>query len=182
MAFKIQSALPHAGSSDVNRELKKVRKAARGLDEVLAALGQRDANPHRWNAKVKALTLLPGWHIYRSQLKRLIDEVSEAELRASSAYSNPPPRSRGRPKGAGGGNRAFNLFVSNLDKIALMTGGNWTLYRSSSLDDATQWKGTLIPAMKVLRPFLPKNFYLSADIGRSLAHLRSKKPPSQHKK
>jgi hypothetical protein len=79
-------------------------------------------------------------------------------------------RSRGRPK------RRFHYFVLRLREIARTTGGKLT---HTKVPDKVEWYGTLMEALKILRPFLPlKGFWPNRDLGRSLEHvlgtLRSK--------
>jgi hypothetical protein len=73
------------------------------------------------------------------------------------------------PKGAGG-NWAFDNFIDDLVMAALMGGGSWTNYRAR--DDT--WKGTLLEALGILEKYLPRNFFPTGELGRSVEHIRKK--------
>jgi hypothetical protein len=166
----VRGKLPKAQYSDVARELRLVGTPAKRLDATLKSLGDKDTNPRRWHAKVFAISLLPDWTDYRHCLKRLIADLSKAEQRARSAY--PSLNRRGRPKGVGG-NRAFDHFVKRLYEIARETGGRWKHYRDPHYrDPKVKWKGSLMTALKILKPHLPsRGFFPNAELGRSLEHL-----------
>jgi hypothetical protein len=94
----------------------------------------------------------------------LIDVLSEAARRAALL----PTAKRG-PKGAGG-NPAFDLFVQSLLMAARQRRGYWTNYRSAG----GAWKGSLLSALEILRPYLPHRFFPSGELGRSIDHIRKK--------
>jgi hypothetical protein len=162
----VRGNLPKARLSDVVRDLRSVRKAAKSLDAILEQLGHKHTDGRRWHARVLAVSLLPNWSDYRRRLKALIAETSQAEQRAKSAY--PFLKRRGRPKGIGG-NRAFDTFVGRLYEIARRTGGRWS---HSKVPDEAKWKGSLMEALEILKPYLPqRHFFPNANLGRSLEHL-----------
>jgi hypothetical protein len=76
-------------------------------------------------------------------------------------------KSKRGPKGAGG-NFAFNLFVESLLMAAWQRGGDWTVGRHK---DGT-WRGTLLEALAILKPYLPGGFFPGGDLGRAVEHIR----------
>jgi hypothetical protein len=169
-------------ASDVSHSLNKVEAAARGLDKALRALLVEDDN--RPSAALAGSCLeiaLDGaagdvtasgarLAAYRHWLETLIVAVEVAKRRATVLY----PSKVGRPTGAGG-NPFFDNFVNHLHEIAGMTGGKWTHYRDRNSIDELKWKGTLMPALDILRPYLPANkFFPAADVGRSVENLISR--------
>jgi hypothetical protein len=186
----VRSGLPHARPSDVVDVLTPIRVGAKQLDQVLAALvselqrtrtvakrldaalralGEKHTDGRKYHAKVLAISSLQEWIGHQHWLKKLIDETSLAERRAISV--SPTLKRRGRPKGAGG-NRAFDTFVKSLHEIAEMNSGKWTLTSDPIAPRKRRWTGTLMAAMEILRPYLPKGFFPNADLGRCLEHLR----------
>jgi len=89
------------------------------------------------------------------EFEALLDAVSKA---ASEAARSTPSK-RG-PKGAGG-NAAFNLFVELLLNAAWQMRGDWTNYKSAN----GEWTGSLLEALEILEPYLPKDFFPSAELG-----------------
>lgn len=69
----------------------------------------------------------------------------------------------GRPKGTRGKVR-FDFFVKQLCSDAQQMGGKkLTIYKSESAD--TGWDGSLLKAMLLLQPHLPKHFFPTARLG-----------------
>jgi hypothetical protein len=67
-------------------------------------------------------------------------------------------------------NLAFNQFIEGLLMAAEQRRGHWTIYKAA---DET-WKGTLLEALAILQKYLPPRFFPSAELGRSVEHVRSK--------
>jgi hypothetical protein len=95
---------------------------------------------------------------------QLLNLLNDAAHRAAQQA-----KSKRGPKGAGG-NHAFNLFIQNLIMAAWQRRGHWTNYKSA---DGT-WTGTLLKALKILKPYVPIGFYPAGELGRSIEHVRKK--------
>jgi hypothetical protein len=160
--------LPSPRPSDVDREARHISTIAKNLDEALGALEKRDADPVRYKAKILLFARLGGVADRRRWLTELLKNVEEAASGAPSVFKT--LRGKGRPKGIGG-NPALNMFVWRLIEIARITGGRWTHYRDRGSESEIKWLGTLLPAMEILRPYLPEGFIPLAGLGRSLEHL-----------
>src|SRR5262249_23288802 len=161
---------PPMRASDIAHCLKGVASAARALDRALGGFwgeggtfGRRNAAPTAGDLLETALKnaardeegttkigYLPRLTACRHGLAALIAAVAEAETSAHDSY----PTRRGRPTGAGG-NRFFDNFVRRLHETAHMTGGKWTHYRDPISPGIIEWRGTLCPAIEILRPYLP---------------------------
>jgi hypothetical protein len=73
------------------------------------------------------------------------------------------------PRGAGG-NRAFDLFVEQLAIAAIVRGGRWSAYRLAN----GKWKGPILEALHLLKPYLPHRFFPPGELGRSVTHIQEK--------
>ena len=178
---------PTFRASDLKRRLMSVQRAAQGLDRTLGKLQGNDVNSDKLagvalagclldvaldHATFDTQTLYPGFlprlTAYRHSLATLIAATAEAEKRAYPLFTQV-----GHPTGAGG-NPAFDNFVKRLYEIARRTGGKWTHYRDRSAPRTT-WKGTLMPALEILRVHLPpKGFFPDGALGRILEHVRER--------
>jgi hypothetical protein len=131
---------------DVGRGSKGSEYEAGWLIEKELALQQ---------SKISGMVLIPKYI-------DLLDALSGAAQRAKQK----PMRVA---KGAGG-NPAFDQFIEDLLMAARMLGGDWTNYRSRD----GIWKGTLLEALGILKKYLPKGFFPSGELGRSVEHIRKK--------
>ena len=50
-------------------------------------------------------------------------------------------------------------------------GRRWTVYRANGNGE---WTGTLLQALEVLRPYLPRGFFPPGELGRSVEHIKKK--------
>jgi hypothetical protein len=186
-------ALPHGPASDVTRFLTRVKTAARHLDTTIAMLygkgvdgGQRMAaeaagmfldqdlhasfvdeegtsKPQPWKTEFLQSGTLVWLTEYRRWLARLIAVSSTTEQRSTDLFS----RRRGRPHGVGG-NPRFDEFVRELLNAARNSGGRLTLTRNPYADRPS-WTGTLIKAVKILEPYLPRTgFFPDGNLGYAL--------------
>ena len=80
---------------------------------------------------------------------KLLAALRDAARQAASQ------RSRRGPKGAGG-NFAFDRFIRTLIMAAWQRTGHWTTYRANGNG---KWKGAILEALEVLRPYLPGDFF-----------------------
>lgn len=149
---------------EVRRYLLSVRNKARDLEKALVAVdvGSKGSAESAGNLLEIELT--------KSKLKELPHYQNALfELtKAADAMIQQIGSKRG-PKGAGG-NLAFDLFIEGLHMAALMFGGNWTNFRSVD----GEWKGTFLEALNILKPYLPQGMLPSADMGRSIEHIRKR--------
>ena len=180
---------PPIRATDVAHPLRRVAAAAQNLDRALGAFlgedgsfGRRNAAPFAGSLldialddaalggkSASTLGFLPQLTAYRHSLATLIAATAEAKRRAIVLF----PTRRGRPTGAGG-NPMFDNFVKRLDEIASMAGGEWKHYRDTS-SPGTEWKGTLMTALEILRHYLPATgFFPDADLGRCIEHVRER--------
>jgi hypothetical protein len=176
---------PPTSASEISQSLKRVTVAARALDRALGAFfgegssfGKRNAAPFAGSLLENVLDdaaqpsegaagFLRRLTAYRHWLAILIAAAAETKRRAIDLF----PTRRGRPSGAGG-NPMFDNFVERLHEIARKTGGEWKHYRDPSSPDTIEWRGTLGPAMEILRPYLPdQGFFPPANLGRCLEHI-----------
>ena len=141
-----------------------VRSKALDLERALAAIdvgtkGSAESAGNLLEIELAKSNLkeLPHYQIALQDLANAADAMSQAIV------------SKRGPKGAGG-NLAFDLFIQGLHMAALMHGGKWTISRS--VDGS--WKGTFLDAVNSLKPYLPQGLLPSADIGRSIEHVRKK--------
>ena len=105
------------------------------------------------------LILFPDW---TDLLDLLASATSSADQRLN--------RKRGR-KPAAGGNFAFDTLVWQLLMAARQWRGRLSVYRRP---DGT-YKGTLLEAISILKPYLPdKLFPQNVNLGRSVEHIRKK--------
>ena len=75
-------------------------------------------------------------------------------------------KSEKRRRPAAGGNIAFNKFVEQLSDFPKPWKGKWKVSGSKGI-----YKGKLLNALKLLKPYLPPGFYPEGDLGRSVAHI-----------
>jgi hypothetical protein len=152
----------------VRASLDKVRKRARLLENALREIDVE--------APAEYAGLLLEYELGQVQFKEqlilfpewtdLLDLLASA---ASSAEQRLNPK-RGR-KPAAGGNFAFDTFVRQLLMAPRQWSRRWSLYRCP---DGT-YKGTLLEAIAILRPYLPdKLFPQNVNLGRSVQHIRKK--------
>jgi hypothetical protein len=102
-----------------------------------------------------------------SSLPQCIGILEALSTSAQRGAATVKPR-RG-PKGAGG-SPAFDIFVQSLLMAARQRKGVWTNFRKA---DQT-WTGSLLKALEILKPYLPKGFFPRGELGRSLDYVRYK--------
>jgi len=78
-------------------------------------------------------------------------------------------KTRRGPKGAGR-NPAFDIFIQNLLMAARQRQGSWTNYRNAN----QTWTGSLLRALEILKPYLPRDFFPGGELGRTVEHVRNK--------
>jgi hypothetical protein len=177
-------------SPDIKSPLHGVKVAALLLNEAFDVLFGEGGDQNTAGATIAASflesALGPADNAISGQLPLLaahrgwlLDLIAATETAEDSAEAFSPKRKRGRPRGAGG-NVFFNNFVKRLFEVAGLCGGRWTHYRDQNSIDELRWKGTLLPALEMLRPFLPaKGFFPSANLGRCVEHaIESLKGPN----
>ena len=172
-------------TADILKQLKPVERPALDLETALAKLqcpplstsGPKMAAA-RWAASTLAQALTGSTDIddiarddpltnLRILTAKLIAAITEAETRAREQTPTPwRPRSVGR-------NQAFVTLVWRLDRIAEMTGGEWTLGRNRISGD---YEGTFLEALNILQPYLPNMVWPSADPGRVVDYMRRRRP------
>jgi hypothetical protein len=130
-----------------------VGREARGSEDYAGRLIETELAFQQF--EIGEMVLLP-------QYIDLLDELSRAAQRAACKPMHVP-------KGAGG-NWAVDNFINDLVMTARMLGGSWTNYKSR--DDT--WKGTLLEALGILEKYLPRNFFPTGELGRSVEHIRTK--------
>ncbi|MCS3498671.1 hypothetical protein M2189_002370 [Bradyrhizobium japonicum] len=162
-APKVKEAL-----SSVAKQAAKLAATLRKMDlKIAGGTGGSDqtAGTHlEWElAKLKE-PLFPKY-------PELLDLLHAA---ATSARTLSVPK-RG-PKGAGG-NQAFDVFIEQLNIAAYVRDGRWSVHRAT---DGT-WKGSILEALQLLKPYLPARFFPPGELGRSVDHilgkLRKRKTP-----
>jgi hypothetical protein len=177
------AALRNVLTADVKRALKKVANKSQQLRATLQAL---DVNA-KGSAYITGKFLEYALDAFHSTVKadgssyvraesggqqvflipdyvRLLEVLDKAA--ATAEQSTKPNRG---PKGAGG-NPAIDRFIQHLLVAAWQRRGDWTIYRAT---DGT-WAGSLLDALKILRPYLPVDFDTAIARGRSMEHIRQK--------
>jgi hypothetical protein len=102
----------------------------------------------------------------------LIPECLEFLDRVNNAASKAVERAKSKrgPKGTAG-SPAFGHFIESLQMAAWQRRGDWTNYRSAD----GSWTGTLLQAIEILTPYLPKDFLPQEQRrGRAVEHIRKK--------
>ena len=190
-------ASPHGPASDVAQFLTRVKTTAQHLDKSIAMLHCEGVGADRRMAAGAAGILLDqaidaavldghdtsklaSWKTVYEQsnglvwltqsrhlLALLITLISKTEQHAADLF----PRHRGRPKQVGG-NPAFNAFVKDILDIARRSGGRLPHGRDAYANKPACWKGTLLPALEILRPYLPEaRFFPAGNLGYALERL-----------
>jgi hypothetical protein len=95
---------------------------------------------------------------------KFLDRVKDAAIRARERA-----QSKRGPKGTTG-SPAFGPFIEALQMAARQRRGDWTIYRSAD----QSWTGSLLEAVMILKPHLPKNFLPRGEVGRAIEHIRKK--------
>ena len=135
-----------------------------------SALGVADATEIASNAGfLSQVTTDRRWlAARRGALTRAIEQVKTAF---------PPPPKPGRPRGTPN----FDRLIMRMDQIAEQTGGKWTLTRDPYADEnENKWKGTMLRALKILRPYLPPvGFFPDPDTDLGFAVERARKSENQ---
>lgn len=90
----------------------------------------------------------------------LLTALNKASLQALESL-----KAKRGPKGAAG-SRAFPIFVETLWPY----GRSWTNYQAA----AGPFQGSFVDALKIMEPYLPKNFFPLGDLGRSIEHILDK--------
>jgi hypothetical protein len=101
----------------------------------------------------------------------LIPDCLEFIDRVNGAASKAAERAKSKrgPKGTTG-SPAFGPFIEALQVAAPQRRGDWTIYRSAD----QSWTGSLLEAVMILKPHLPKNFLPRGEVGRAIEHIRKK--------
>jgi hypothetical protein len=157
-----------ASDVEIAALLKKVKSQAVALQELLSRLDiGAEGSAYQAGLRLEfaldtqrangSLDLIPE---YIRILENLTAAAEAAEKRV---------RPKKGPKGAGG-NPAFDRFIESLEMQARQRNRKWTIYRSC---DGT-WSGTLLEAVRILKPYLPSGFLPNPDPGRSIENIRSK--------
>jgi hypothetical protein len=187
---------PHGPASDMTRFLARAKTAAERLEEAIARLegkgvdteDQRMAaeaagimldqdlhasftdekdtlNVEPWLTEFRQLGALPWLTEYRGWLAALIAASSRTEQRATDLF----PTRRGRRRGTG--NTAFDGFVRDLREAVQKSSGYLTHGRDGYANKPA-WKSTLLQALEILRPHLPKaGFFPAGNLGYALERL-----------
>jgi hypothetical protein len=139
--------------SELEKQLKAIDVGSKGSLEQAGQLLEIELGRTRWR---KSTFLLPE---YLSLLRKL-------RCAALAADSRHGPREkgkskRGRKKGAVE-NPPFHTFVNTLWMAARQRSGRLTHYRRA---DGT-WAGSWLPALKILKKYLP-NFFPRGELGGS---------------
>jgi hypothetical protein len=167
-AHLLDRSLRNVSASEVRKTLRSISKRASFLRERLEAIDVGNASSAE-RAGYLLETQLANFD-FKSGLILLPD--FEALLGALAEAADEATRlihpKRG-PKGAGG-NAAFDMFVEMLLKAAWQRRGDWTNYKSVG----GKWAGSLLDALEILKPYLPKGFFPSTVLGRSVEHIIGK--------
>jgi hypothetical protein len=153
---------------EIRKLLESIGKKASDLSQLLTAIdvgngGSAEHAGYLLEIKLadfafrRDLVLIP-------EFEALLDAVSKAADEAARGI-----RPKRGPKGAGG-NAAFNLLVEMLLNAAWQKSGDWTLYKSAN----GKWTGSLLEALEILKPYLPKGLFPPAELGRSVQHIMLK--------
>jgi hypothetical protein len=92
------------------------------------------------------------------------------ELCKAASQATQLAKSKRGPKGAAGTSLAFDRFIQQLLMAAWQRRGDWTI--SHARDG--HWSGSLLEALKILRPYLPPGLLPVGDLGRAAEHVRTK--------
>ena len=95
---------------------------------------------------------------------QFLNRLNAAAVRASESE-----KPKHGPLGAGG-NYSFDMLVQSLQMAAWQRRGDWTIYREA----AGTWTGSLLTALHMLRPYLPKGMFPPGKLGRAIEHVRKK--------
>lgn len=145
-------------ASDIDDYLSSLETAARALDELLAAASLGEDASAAVAGSLLEETFATGdasafgscLAAYREGLTILIDAARKAGKLADDRF--PPKRKRGAPNDS---NLPFDNFVKRLYETAEMTGGKLPRW----------YFETLIKALDLLRPYLPKSgFFPKGDL------------------
>jgi hypothetical protein len=145
----------------VASQANQIRKTLSRLDVGRGSQGSEDYAGYLIEVELSALQ--------DSEKMILIPEYIDLLDALSSAARLAERKPIHQLKGAGG-NPAFDLFIHHLLMAARMRGGRWTIFRSR---DQT-WTGTLLEALEILKPYLPKSGFFPPGLGRSIDHIRWK--------
>jgi hypothetical protein len=185
--------LPVVTAAKIVPFLRKVQKGLKSADTALARLqgdnvDQKNLGAAAWagclfenalraDAVVEddsGSNFLPQVRAARKQLLVWREAATRAIEQIEKAI---PAPGRGRPEGTGG-NPAFDTFVRRMDEIAAATGGQWTHTRLTYSDEC-EWRGTLSPALEMLRPYLPPIwFFPDPGVNLGFAIERARKTPN----
>lgn len=147
--------------SSVANQAKKLAATLRTMDLKIAggigASNQTAGTRLEWELAKTQEELFPRY-------PDLLDSLQAAASRAASLSM-----SKRGPKGAGG-NQAFDLLIKQLWSAAFVRGGKWSAYR---LANGT-WKGPILEALHLLRPYLPGDFFPGGELGRAVTHIQDK--------
>jgi hypothetical protein len=94
----------------------------------------------------------------------MLEGLSVAAQRGAASV-----KTRRGPKGAGR-NPAFDIFIQNLLMAARQRQGSWTNYRNAN----QTWTGSLLQALEILKPYLPRDLFPRGELGRAVEHVRNK--------
>jgi hypothetical protein len=146
----------------VSKLVQRLTKELGKLDVGRGSGGSEDYVGYKLESELAHTQRDPTKMILIPEYIDLLNVLSSAAQRAERKPMN-------LLKGAGG-NPAFDLFIHHLLMAARMRRGQWTIFRSR---DQT-WKGTLLKALEILKPYLPKSGFFPSGLGRSVDHIRWK--------
>jgi hypothetical protein len=160
-ALRVSTPAVKSALKNVTQVAQALAGALRGIDIGTGGSAEHAGTLLEWELNhplpQDGLFLIPH---YVQVLESLSEAASRAVQRAKSTSG---------PKGASG-SPAFNPFIESLLLAAWQRGGHWTIFRSA---DGT-WRGSLLEAVELLKPYLPEGFLPQAELGRSIEHIRKK--------
>jgi hypothetical protein len=179
-AHKNDARLNGSSAKTVKQKLETVIARAQALKETLRDIDVGGSAEYPGSLLEYQLekTHFKGQSILLPELSELLDE-----LIASASKAKPRKQQMGR-RPAAGGNPAFNGFIECLYMAARQRGGELPVYKDPK---SAAYKGNLLSALEILKPYLPVGFYPPGDLGRSVDHiidkLKVRRPrQSNHKK
>jgi hypothetical protein len=157
-----------ASTPKTKSALSSVANEAATLATTLRAMDLRIAGGTGGPKQTAGTNL--NWELAKTQEEllaryvELLDSLQAAATRAAELLV-----SRRGPKGAGG-NKAFDFFVEGLTCAAIVHGKKWSAYRDAS----GEWKGPILEALHLLKPYLPIDFFPRGELGRSVTHIQER--------
>ena len=169
-AHLFDASLRNISSPTIRKKLESINKYALQLGTMLNAVdvgakGSAERAGYLLEINLASFTFRQEM-VLVPEFRFLLEALAAAASKAAKSLT-----SKRGPKG-GGNNLAFDLFVELLLQAPRQRGGRpWTNYKSAD----GKWKGSLLEALKILKPYLPENFYPAvANLGRSVDRIKSK--------